>query len=520
MGYLSEIGWAGESAYGTAAATTTDAGAGGTDSFFFDSFGIVTDFNLSTVVERHTTRGIAYQVRKADPVLNERYELTISCLWQDDASRGTIYKFLETYEDNTYDSFLIRIADKPDGSTYEYIYLIGCVLQSYDIKIDVGDVVSVDLTFKCKQIDSDDWQTLVGEDYDAVLDDRTVAASLGLQADITADIEDDDTLEGSSDSASDNGAYILWIGRDTDDSTWKYEFSAVLTGINTYKAGADGTQWSGTNAANEPTYNIVGAALVTTNNIATCVPKAAVGAITVRSAGGVTTIITIAATTSSMGLYFPDVENPVNDANVGDEVLYVAGDSACVNFVCMVGTNTSDGVITEEIEMSGATPVAGVTAFRTVRIVAFGDLAAADSARIYGTVSSDPTPYYSCTVDFPAGILSIDNQLTSFSLSQNFNPVEIFNFTDSTLYNNVQGHKEVSFSANAYGDGTSMGVTDLFSKLISAAGTGDIVFKVGSNWAFTIVACSYDSITYPLKDKELTILDLEGTANSCTIDTQ
>ena len=40
MGYGSEIGWAGESAYGTAAATTTDAGAGGTDSFFFDSFGL------------------------------------------------------------------------------------------------------------------------------------------------------------------------------------------------------------------------------------------------------------------------------------------------------------------------------------------------------------------------------------------------------------------------------------------------------------------------------------------------
>ncbi len=512
MGYGSEIGWAGESAYGTAAATTTDAGAGGDDSFFFDSFGIVTDFNLSTVLERHETRGMATQTRNADPILKETYELTINSLWQDDASRGTIYKFLETYEDGTYDSFLIRIMDKPDGSTNEYIYLIGCVLQNYDIKIDVGDVVSVDLTFKCKQIDSDDWQSLIGEDYDNVIDDTTITASLGLTADIVSNMDDNEKIEFASTTgaSTDSGKYILVIGLDTDDSTFKTEMIGPLAADNTYVAGS--ILWSGA------AHDIMGVVVLSTNTITS--NTTAAGTITVRSETSDTTVATITAGEYGQGVVICDTENALHAGKANDVVVYAVGDAATSGKICVVGTNTSDAALVNGITLNNDTAVASGTAFRNVYYVAYGDIAAADPVRVYTTISSDPTPYYNCSVDFPAGILSIDNQLTSFGLSQSFNPIEIWNFQDSTLKANEQGHKETTFSASVYGDGTSMGASSLFSKLISAGGTGNIVFKIGSNWEYNIVAASYDSLTYPLKEKELIVLDIEGTANSVTLDTQ
>ena len=134
--------------------------------------------------------------------------------------------------------------------------------------------------------------------------------------------------------------------------------------------------------------------------------------------------------------------------------------------------------------------------------------------------NSDPVMYHNCTITYPAGLIAIANELQETTLDYNTNVVPIWNFADKTLYNIADGHHEVKFSGTAYGDGTSMGASALISKLISAAGTGNIVFKIGSNWEFNIVAASYDNISYPLKEKELIVMDFDGTANSCTLDTQ
>ena len=107
-----------------------------------------------------------------------------------------------------------------------------------------------------------------------------------------------------------------------------------------------------------------------------------------------------------------------------------------------------------------------------------------------------------------------------FTLDYNTNAIPIWNFSDSTLYNIADGHHEIKVSGSVYGDDTSMGASAMLSKLISAAGTGNIVYKIGSNWEFNVVAASYDNISYPLKEKELIVMDFDGTANSCTLDSQ
>lgn len=510
FGYQSEIGWMGESSYGEGIATTL-AGAGGNDSLFFDSFGIVTDISLNNTAEKYNAYGIGNQTRIADPILNEKYELAVTCLWQDDSSRGTVHRFLETVEDATYDSFVIRILSEPDGDGNEYLYLIGCKLQNYTPKVGVGEVVTIDLNFKCKQIDGDDWQTLAGEDYDNVLTDATVAAGFGLHTDIVANMNDNEAIEFASTvgAGADSGKYLLIIGLDTDDSTWQTEVIGPLAADNTYVSGTE--LWSGAD------HDIVGVVILSSSTVTDTTTTS--GTVTVRSAATQTTIATLTSGEASQGVIICDPDKAANGARAHDEVLYVVGDSACTDRICVVGTDAS-GAKVNGITMNGTTPVASADDFRLVYYIGIGDLATTDSFRLYGTERTDPTAYHECTVDFPAGLLSIDNEITNFSIDQNFNPYEIWNFTDSTLYLNEEGHKETKFSGSCYGDGTTMGASALLSKLISAAGTGNIVFKIGSYWEFNLTAGSYDSVSYPIKEKEQVVLDFEGTANSLSIDTQ
>ena len=520
-GFNVEVGWCGEASYAPAAAATV-AALDGTNalSMFFDSLGIVTDCTLTPTVERYHGYGTGSQTRISDGILKEGYELSVTVLWQDDASRGCIHRFLEAHEDGTYESYLIRVMAIPAGSAVEeYAYLIGCVLRNVSIKISVGDVVGITLTFVVKQVDSDDWQTLVGNDYTYVLNDLHVGAiSVGLQGDITADITTDDTtLEVQSSDAADDGDYVLVIGRDTDNSTWINEFIGPLNNAGGFVAGAE--NWSG---AVGPTFNIVGAILMSTNSHITCVPQTATGNITIReNAGANPTVITIAAASQSMGMIMCDPDKPQNGARVGDEVIYAVGDSACANYVVMIGTDTTDTVFTEEILMNGATPVASATAFRTVRYIAVGDLAAADSVRIYGSIHSDPTMYHECDITLPAELIDIGNELQDFNLDEAYNPAEIMNFEDSTL--KLAGDslsEETTFGGSYYGDDTSMGVNAVLSRLVLAAGTGDLIVKIGSYWEYNVTAASYDNMSFPFKEKELIILIFDGHANYMSLDEQ
>ena len=215
MGYNTAIGWMQESSFAEGSTTTCDVG-GGNDTSFFKSFGIVTDVNLTPAVSRYEARGLGNQTRIADPIMQENYDLTITALWQDDGSVGTIYKFLENWEDATADkSYLIRINAEPDGDGLEYLYILGYVLTNFSIKASIGNEVAVELTFKCKQVEGDDWvSSLSDDDYDYILDDLTKCASLGLTGDSVASMDDNEKVEFASTlgASTDSGKYLLVIG--------------------------------------------------------------------------------------------------------------------------------------------------------------------------------------------------------------------------------------------------------------------------------------------------------------------
>jgi len=515
MGYNTTIGWQQESSYAEGSATTC-ATAGSTDTSFFESFGVVIDFALSPAVTRYNKYGIGNQTRTNDPILQENYDLTITALWQDDGSMGTIYRFLENWEDASADkSYLIRIRALHDGSSDEFLYVLGCVLQSHNIKAEVGNEVSIELVFKCKQVEGDDWVASVSDDdYDYVLDDLHLGASLGLTGDSVASMDDNEKVEFASTlgASTDSGKYICVIGLDTDDSTYKTELIGPLAADNTYVAGS--VLWSG------GAIDILGVVLLSTNTITS--NTTAGGTITVRSETTDTTIYTLTVGETSQGVYICDPENALHGAKVTSlGQPYAVADSAETSRIVLVGLDESDAAEVTAITLNGATPVQSADAFSIVYYIALGEVTATKAVRVYeSTEHSNPTMYHECTITYPAGLIAIANELQSTTISYNTNAIPIWNFSDSTFYNNTDGHHEISFNGSAFGDGTSMGSTALLSKLISAAGTGNIVFKIGSNWEFNIVAASYDNISYPLKEKELIVMDFDGTANSCTLDTQ
>jgi len=502
-----------ESSYAEGVATTC-ATAGGADTSFFKAFGIVTEFNLNPALTRGNISGIGNQTRTNDPILQENYELSISVLWQDDASQGTIHQFLEDLEDQSYDaSYLIRIRSLNDGSNDEFLYLLGCVLQNFSVKTNVGDFLVVDLSFKCKQIHNDDWvASVVSDDYDYVIDDLHVCASLGLHSEISNNMDDNEAIEFASTAGAsgDSGLYLLVIGLDTDDVTYKTEIIGPLAADNTYVAGS--VLWSGGD------HDIMGLVLLSSSSITantTCS-----GTVTVRSATTNTTIATFTSGQGARGVVICDPDKAANGARVASEVLYAVADSANTDRICLVGLDENSAAEVTGITLNGATPVSSVDQYSLVYYIALGDLTATNAVRVYGTTHYDPVAYYQCTINFPADLIVLDNQLQEITLEYNTNAIPIWNFSDSTLYKNVDGAHEITVSGTAYADGTTMGSGALLSKLISASGTGDIVLKVGSYWEFNIIAASYDNISYPLKEKDLIVLDFSMGANSCTLDVQ
>ena len=511
-----DVGWAGEASYGAAAATTIDLLDGtGAGSMFFEKFGLVTDVTLTPTVERYHGYGTGNQTRITDGILKEGYELSITALWQDDASRGCIHKFLEAHEDGTYESYLIRIDSEPAGDgTIEYAYLIGCVLRNVSIKISVGDVVGITLTFVVKQVDSDNWQTLAGRDYLDIIDDLHVGASLGMAGDVLADTTGA-IAEIAGTGGADDGKYVLLIGENTVNA-----YVTEIVGPLNDPAWIDGAVlWK------NGTRGLLGAVLLTAVGGAAGTETAistAADTITIRIDGGGADLIVLTVGESSQGVLVCNPDGPGHGAVVASEAVYGIGNIAGVTErICIVGQDENDADEVSGIIINGVTPVSSSDAYNVIYYITYGQIPAVEAVRVYKTIHTDPTMYHECDVTLPAELIDIGNELQEFNLDESYNPAEIMNFEDSVL--KLAGgslSEETTFGGSAYGDDTSMGVNAVLSRLVLAAGTGAIVVKIGSYWEYNMSSCSYDNLSFPFKEKELIIMTFDGKANSMTLDDQ
>ena len=151
MGYNCQAGWNTETNYAEGASTSLNAAVNG--------MGLVSEVTVTPSVARKNIYCLGNQVRVNDPILSQNYDVSITMEWQN-ATTNCAYHWINDIIDNygtSRHSYCIRIDAKPDGTTAEYLYLEGMVVNNISFKFPVGDTITVEVSGWCKEGLGDDW---------------------------------------------------------------------------------------------------------------------------------------------------------------------------------------------------------------------------------------------------------------------------------------------------------------------------------------------------------------------------
>ena len=184
----------------------------------------------------------------------------------------------------------------------------------------------------------------------------------GTNDDIVANMDDDEEIEWSSDSASDIGKYIMVYGLDTDDATYKYEIIGPLVTQNVFVEGT--VKWSG--AAED----IFGAVLLSSSTYTDV--ETAVGTITLRSKTTETSVLVLTVGEKSQGVYICNEDDPISGIHVLDSTVDIVADAATSVALMYHGLNVSEVEQDEKIALNGITPVTSANTYRTMQFIVTG----------------------------------------------------------------------------------------------------------------------------------------------------
>jgi len=131
--------------------------------------------------------------------------------------------------------------------------------------------------------------------------------------------------------------------------------------------------------------------------------------------------------------------------------------------------------------------------------------------------STDPEPWHGSDVGGWSNIVDISGHLQDFSVEINFNPKRIDDFDSGGKASlGVQEGIEVSFSGTYYGDGTTMGASGVINDMISDQ-SDSIAWDLDGSHTLTLAGSSLDSMSVPIKEKELIVIDFSGTSNTAAL---
>jgi len=208
-----------------------------------------------------------------------------------------------------------------------------------------------------------------------VTGELAIDSSIGLDAEVSAAMDDDEVIEWTSTHDSDIGKYLMVIGVDTDDSTEKKELIGPLAATGTYVAGT--TKWSGT-AGN----GNIGFVLMSENNAHS--PVAAAGTVTARSGTSNTTIATISAASQSAGVLIASKATGHEGVSAGGGQITAVSDTAGTKYIIYYGISSAGTELIELEQLNGVTPVTSTGAFDVIRYVVMSDVAAAHTITFTG----------------------------------------------------------------------------------------------------------------------------------------
>jgi hypothetical protein len=234
-----------------------------------------------------------------------------------------------------------------------------------------------------------------------VTSELAIDSSLGLDSEITAGVDDNEAIKWTSTSPLDIGKYLMIIGVDTDDSTEKKELIGPLVTEAVEVSGA--VLWSGTAAA-----GMVGAVLMSENNVDS--PVAAVGTITIRSATTETTIATIAAGSSSMGVLICSKATGHEGVSAGGGQVDIVADGATTKNVIHYGLDAAGAELIELDALAGAVGQTSTGSFDVLRYVVLSEVEAARTVTITGQNDSTNTTkgYVASDCKTRNGIVMVD----------------------------------------------------------------------------------------------------------------
>lgn len=225
---------------------------------------------------------------------------------------------------------------------------------------EAGDDIGGDAMFNLKYTKpTNGWDTMLGQVVSGgEIKATATRATLGLNSDITGPLAAPGAVEVLSASAADVGMKVTVYGLDGTGAPKREVLilngTAPVAGSQIFAAG-----------------DVLGAEIVGTT----------AGAVTVRPAGGGTTIMTLALGVNSVKGLKPGV------TMYAAGVLTAVADGATVKDVILVGLNASGAIALEKITLNGLTPVLGLATWAEIKAIVLGDVEAARTVTLSGVAA-------------------------------------------------------------------------------------------------------------------------------------
>jgi len=136
----------------------------------------------------------------------------------------------------------------------------------------------------------------------------------------------------------------------------------------------------------------------------------------------------------------------------------------------------------------------------------------------YVTVdTTDPEQWHGGDIAGWSNIVDISGHMQEFTVTINYNSKRIDDFESGGKVSlGAQEGIEISWSGTYYGDGSTMGDGGVLEDMIGDK-ADTIVWDLDGSHDLTLTGASIDSLGFPLKEKELVIIDISGMAHSITL---